>query len=62
MSGILVRRYRCTVSDALPPDAFYQSARDYAQRALQADHAREFHRLPLEAGTEDVTATPRPRR
>jgi len=39
------------VADPLSPGAFYESARDFAQRALQAHHAREFHRVALEAGT-----------
>jgi hypothetical protein len=39
------------MADPLSRDAFYQSARDCAQRALQAHHARESHRVALEAGT-----------
>jgi hypothetical protein len=39
------------MADPLSPGAFYESARDFAQRALQAHHAREFRRVALEAGT-----------
>ena len=44
-------RYGRHVSDPLSPEAFYESARDFAQRALQAHHAGEFRRVALEAGT-----------
>ena len=44
-------RYGRHVADPLSSDAFYESARDFAQRALQAHHAREFRRVALEAGT-----------
>jgi hypothetical protein len=39
------------VTDPLSPGAFYESARDFAQRALQAHHTRDFRRVALEAGT-----------
>src|ERR1700732_1306329 len=44
-------RYRRHVADPLSPGAFFESARDFAQRALQAHYAREFRRVALEAGT-----------
>ena len=44
-------RYCHHVADPLSSSAFYESARDFAQRALQAHHAREFRRVALEAGT-----------
>lgn len=35
----------------LSPDAFYESARGFAQAALRAHHARDYRRVALEAGT-----------
>jgi hypothetical protein len=39
------------VAAAFSPEAFYESARDFAATALQAHHAREWRRVALDAGT-----------
>lgn len=44
-------RYCHHVAEPLSHGAFYESACDFAQRALQAHHARQFRRAALEAGT-----------
>lgn len=35
----------------LSPEAFYESAREFAETALQAHHARQYRRVALDAGT-----------
>ena len=35
----------------LSPEAFYESARSFAETALQAHHARDYRRVALDAGT-----------
>jgi hypothetical protein len=39
------------MADPFSPDAFYQSARDFALSALEAHHAGNYRRVPLDAGT-----------
>jgi hypothetical protein len=39
------------MADPFSPDAFYQSARDFALSALEAHHATNYRRVPLDAGT-----------
>jgi hypothetical protein len=39
------------MADPLSAGAFLETARDFAQRALQAHYDREFHRMAVEAGT-----------
>ena len=39
------------MADPFSPDAFYQSACDFALSALEAHHAGNYRRVPLDAGT-----------
>jgi hypothetical protein len=39
------------MADPFSPDAFYESARDFALSALEAHHAGNHRRVPLDAGT-----------
>jgi len=39
------------MADPFSPDAFYDSARDFALSALEAHHAGNHRRVPLDAGT-----------
>ncbi|TVZ05026.1 hypothetical protein EAS64_10420 [Trebonia kvetii] len=39
------------MADPFSPDAFYESARDFAQGALEAHHAGNRRRVPVDAGT-----------
>jgi hypothetical protein len=39
------------MADPFSPDAFYESARDFALSALEAHHVGNHRRVPLDAGT-----------
>jgi hypothetical protein len=39
------------MADSFSPDAFYASAREFARSALEAHHAGNHRRVPLDAGT-----------
>jgi hypothetical protein len=39
------------MADPFSPDAFYESARDFARSALEAHHAGNRRRVPIDAGT-----------
>ena len=44
-------RYRRHMINSLTPDSFYESAREFAQDALQAHHQRKYRHVALHAGT-----------
>jgi hypothetical protein len=39
------------MAEPLTPDAFYDSARDFARTALEAHHAQDYRRMAVDAGT-----------
>ncbi len=52
-SGTVIARF-ATVGHMvapLPPDAFCESAREFAETALAAHHARKYRRVAIDAGT-----------